>query len=69
MAYETPAEITRTNDLLDRVAINLATLIKWAEADAETSTESGATSQAEDDDARVRYLKCALQDIKDSYRN
>ena len=57
-----------TNGKLSDVKAGVATLIEWADADAEHSAENDAKGVATDDKRRARNLRAALDLLDRCYR-
>ena len=57
-----------TNSKIDAVLADLETLIAWAEADAQTSYESGSPQQAYEDRKRAARLRRAADYVGASRR-
>lgn len=51
-----PHRTDTTNGRIDKVLASIATLIEWAESDAQHAAESGAPATARDDRRRLRDL-------------
>ena len=57
-----------TNELLDRLLLDLEVLRGWAEADKDASNESNAKDQARDDEARAKLINRAILLLRDCYK-